>query len=67
MPAQVAAAHQRTDSDGRFARLLTRRQFHLARLFSPGYLPTVAAQAGAANSAWIGKHAVRFRQTGRRA
>ena len=48
LAAQVAAAHQRTDSDGRFARLLNHvGSFHLSRLFSPDYLPTLAAQAGA--------------------
>ena len=45
LAAQVAAAHQRTDSDGRFARLLSHvGSFHLSRLFSPDYLPTLAAQ-----------------------
>ena len=48
LAAQVAATHQRADSDGRFARLLSHvGSFHLSRLFSPGYLPTLAAQAGA--------------------
>ena len=47
LAAQVAAAHQRTDSDGRFARLLNHiGSFHLSRLFSPGHLPALAAQAG---------------------
>ena len=47
LAAQVAAAHQRTDSDGRFSRLLNHiGSFHLSRLFSPGHLPSLAAQAG---------------------
>ena len=47
LAAQVAAAHQRTDSDGRFSRLLNHiGSFHLSRLFSPGRLPELAAQAG---------------------
>lgn len=47
LAAQVAAAHQRTDSDGRFSRLLNHiGSFHLSRLFSPGHLPALAAQAG---------------------
>lgn len=47
LAAQVAAAHQRTDSDGRFSRLLNHiGSFHLSRLFSPGRLPALAAQAG---------------------
>ena len=47
LAAQVAAAHQRTDSDGRFARLLNHiGSFHLSRVFSPGHLPALAAQAG---------------------
>ena len=47
LAAQVAAAHQRTDSDGRFSRLLNHiGSFHLSRLFSPVRLPELAAQAG---------------------
>jgi hypothetical protein len=47
LAAQVAAAHQRTDSDGRFARLLNHiGSFHLSRVFSPSHLPALAAQAG---------------------
>ncbi len=47
LAAQVAAAHQRTDADGRFSRLLNHvGSFHLSRLLSPGQLPALAAQLG---------------------
>ena len=45
--AVAAAAHQRTDADGRFSRLLNHvGSFHLSRLLSPGQLPALAAQLG---------------------
>ena len=47
LAAQVAAANQRGDADGRFARLLNHvGSFHLGQLFSPGRLTALAGQAG---------------------
>ncbi len=46
LAAKVAAANQRAEADGRFARLLSHvGTFHLSQLFSPGRLPMMAEQS----------------------